>query len=256
MNQTYLVTTPEHVTFEFEVAGFFSRLLAWLMDVIVIGVLTLVASIAAQAFVVLSEAFAQTVYTILFFVISWGYFVFLEWFWGGQSLGKRAVGLRVLSDDGVRITIWQSAIRNLFRVLDSLPVLYLIGGSVALLSQGGRRLGDLAAGTIVVQEKESPMPDEVVPPKERFNSFLQEPILVQKVLARITPEERDFLVDLALRREALPLSRRLLLYERMAEHLEKNLAVPRPEFFSHERYCLNITAILLRGEGWKTRGRR
>jgi uncharacterized RDD family membrane protein YckC len=243
----YEVTTPESVTFSFELAGFFSRFAAWLLDLTAILGLSVALSVGVGALAPLGEV-AAAVHAIVFFVINWGYFVFLEWFWGGQSLGKRALGLRVLSDDGVRITLQQSAIRNLLRVVDSLPLVYLVGGSVAALHGQGKRLGDMAAGTLVVQERHAPVPDAVVPARERYNSFVTDPEVARRVNQRVTLEERELLLELALRRERLPLGRRLQLFERLAEHLEGSLQLPRPDFLSAERYCLQVTAVLLGGQ--------
>lgn len=244
MKERYQITTPENVTFDFEMAGFFSRLAAWLLDLVLILGLTVAASAAASALSVLGNVGAA-VHAVLFFVINWGYFVFFEWFWGGQSLGKRALNLRVLSDDGVRITLQQSAIRNLLRVVDSLPLIYLVGGAVAFGHPQGKRLGDMAAGTVVVQERHLSLPDAVVSERERFNSFVDDPELAQRVRRGLSLEERELLVDLALRRERLPLGRRLRLFEALADHLEESLQVPRPSFFSAERYCLNLVAVVL-----------
>jgi len=256
MQERYRIVTPENVAFEYELAGFFSRFVAWLLDVLLIVMLTVVISMAIGMISPFLGQFASALTAVSFFVVNWGYFVLLEWWLGGQSIGKKAVGLRVLSDDGVRITLLQSAVRNLFRLLDNLPLFYLLGGAVAFFSRDGKRLGDMAAGTVVVRERQRPVPDAIVPPKERYNSFIEDRDVIKRVQGRLGLEERELLLTLALRREQVPLGQRLRLFEDLASHLEQRLRVARPTHFSHEKFCLNIAAVLLQGTELPSRGKR
>jgi hypothetical protein len=97
---------------------------------------------------------------ILFFVIEWGYFVLCELVMRGQSVGKRALGLRVVRSDGLPIGFGDSVLRNLLRGADFLPGLYGLAVLTMALDPKFRRLGDLAAGTLVVSERA----DEALPP--------------------------------------------------------------------------------------------
>jgi hypothetical protein len=89
------------------------------------------------------------------------YFVLFETLAGGRSPGKMLVGLRVVSDDGRAIGVPQAIARNLLRFIDVLPTSYLVGLAAILVSPQGKRLGDLAAGTIVVRLDRPPVADEV-----------------------------------------------------------------------------------------------
>lgn len=240
----YVIRTPENVTFEFELAGVAARALAWFVDVLVMGVLILVGIQAVSVVASVAGGFASALQFVVVFVVQWWYAAILEWWWGGQTVGKRLVGLRTLSEAGVRITFVQSVIRNLVRIVDLLPGLYFVGGTSAFLDRHGRRLGDLAAGTIVVRERRAPAPSAVVPVSERYNSFVDDPA-VSIAVRRITAPERDAMVGLSLRREELPLSVRRELFAELAAHLEERLGVPRPSFFSEEKYVLNLTAVAL-----------
>lgn len=244
MRATYVVRTPENVTFEFELAGPASRAVAWLIDVFVMFVVILVGSYFIQQLAMFAGGFALALLFVVIFLMQWWYSAILEWAWNGQTLGKRAVGLRTLSDRGVRIGFVQAVIRNLVRIVDFLPFGYGVGGVSALLDAHGRRLGDLAAGTIVVRERRAPAPSVVVPPSERYNTFIDDPSIALAV-RRITAPERDAMVALSLRREQLPLPVRKELFATLAEHLEDRLAVPRPSYFSEEKYVLNLTAVAL-----------
>jgi uncharacterized RDD family membrane protein YckC len=245
VRETFTIVTPENVEFEFEIAGFFTRFVAWFIDLIFIAVLAWTFSWIASLLSPLSTGFGSAVFAVGFFGANWGYFVVLEWLLGGQSLGKRALGIRVLSDDGVRITFLQSCVRNLFRILDSLPLIYLVGGGFAFFSAKSQRLGDMAAGTVVIREYKQRVPEAIVPPKERFNSILADRDLAARVSSRLGRVERELLVDLALRRESLRLDQRLLLFEGLSRHLQDRLEIDLPDHFSDEKLCLNIAAMTL-----------
>ena len=87
------------------------------------------------------------------FLLFYGYFAGFEAFWHGQTPGKRLIGLRVLSVTGRPARIDEAILRNLLRVIDQLPGVYAIGIVTMLVSSRNQRLGDLAAGTVVVHEK-------------------------------------------------------------------------------------------------------
>lgn len=242
--RAYVIRTPENVTFEFELAGVASRALAWVIDVVVMFVLIAVSVQLIGQLVTVAGGFAAALLFIAIFLVQWWYGALLEWWWGGQTVGKRIVGLRTLSEHGVRIGFLQSVIRNLVRMIDLLPGLYLVGGTSALVDGHARRLGDLAAGTIVVRERRTPAPSVVVPHSERYNSFVDDPSIALAV-RRITAPERDAMVALSLRREQLPIAVRRELFARLAAHLEDRVGIARPPFFSEEKYVLNLTAVAL-----------
>lgn len=244
MRDVYTIHTPENVTFEFELAGVGSRALAWVLDVLIMGVMMGIAGCLLSLAVPVLGGFAMALLFIAIFLVQWWYSALFEWWLGGQTLGKKIVGLRTLQERGVRITFLQAVVRNLVRVVDLLPGLYMVGGLSALLDRHGRRLGDLAAGTIVVRERRAPMPSAVVPPSERYNTFVNDSS-VAHAARRITPPERDAMVSLGLRREELPLPVRHELFQKMSAHLEQRLDVPRPPYFSEEKFVLNLTAVVL-----------
>lgn len=247
VGDTYPIRTPEGVTFEFELARTGSRAVAWLVDLVVMGALISVAVQVGSSALPVAGGFAQALILVVVFLVQWWYSALLEWWWGGQTLGKRLVGLRTLTDQGLRISFVQAVVRNLVRIVDLLPALYLVGGVSALLDPHGRRLGDLAAGTVVVRERRAPAPTAVVPPSERYNSFVEDPAIGLAV-RRITAPERDAMASLSLRRDQLPVSVRKDLFERLAAHLERRLGVAKPPHFSAEKYVLNLTAVALAGQ--------
>ncbi len=241
----HLIRTPENVVFELELAGLASRALSWGIDVIAMAALSMAAMVFASAAGVVFAGLATAVYFVLAFLIQWGYGAVLEWRWNGQTLGKRIVGLRVLQDSGTPITFVQAAVRNLVRIVDILPATYLTGAVSALLDRRGRRLGDIAAGTVVVRRRRSPRPSAVMAPVDRYNS-LEHDAAATVAAAQITPPERDAMIGLAMRRDSLPLAVRYSLFAKLAAHLERRLHMQRPDYFSEERFVLNLTAIALR----------
>lgn len=244
MREHLVIRTPENVTFEHELAALGTRALAWAIDITAIVVMLLAISIVGgQALGALGGLGAAILFVLVFLVI-WGYGAVLEYVFNGKTPGKAILGLRTVSERGLRITFLQAAIRNLVRTVDFLPFFYAVGGVAALVDPKCRRLGDLAAGTVVIHERRSPRPASFLPASERHNTFASDPAVLLAA-RRITPPEREILVALCLRREQLPLSIRHELFEELAEHLSQRLGLPRPPFFSAEKFAVQLGAVVL-----------
>ncbi|MBX7195275.1 MAG: RDD family protein [Sandaracinaceae bacterium] len=244
MREHLVIRTPENVAFEHELAALGTRAMAWSIDVVAIVGLILLTSLAVGEGLSRLGGLGMAIHFILIFLIQWGYGAVLEWLLAGRTLGKLLLGLRTVSDRGLRITLLQSAIRNLVRTVDFLPVLYGVGGVAALLDPRCRRLGDLAAGTVVVHERRTPRPSSFLPVSERHNTFASDPAVLVAA-RRITPPEREILVALCLRRDQLPLGVRHELFEELADHLSQRLHLPRPSFFSAEKFAVQLAAVVL-----------
>jgi uncharacterized RDD family membrane protein YckC len=165
LERSVTVRTPEAIAFYYELAGLGSRFLALLIDTIVqtiLIILVLVIGGAAMQQTHLAPALhvsaktlgslALAVFLLLVFVIYYGYFVFFEKVWRGQTPGKRLLGLRVVRDGGYPVELMNSIIRNLIRILEFLFGFYFLSVISMLLSSENKRLGDFAAGTIVVRD--------------------------------------------------------------------------------------------------------
>jgi uncharacterized RDD family membrane protein YckC len=157
------VETPESVAFAYELAGIGSRGLALTLDMLAITLLVagefaiatgvffaLNAFISGDGAVLAAWVFGGT--GIIAFATYWGYFVYGEVFRNGRTWGKGRMGLRVVRDDGSRVGVLDSIIRNLLRLVDMLPGNYLIGMACVIFSPRNKRLGDMAAGTVVVRD--------------------------------------------------------------------------------------------------------
>ena len=169
--QTVDIETPELVTFSYTIAGVGSRVAAALIDyllclllfiLLIIGFAFLGANRIGALGGSSSDAWALAIVVLGQFFILWGYYVLWEGLADGQTPGKRYMRLRVVSDGGYSVSFAGSAIRNLVRIVDMQPVFtYGVGIGSILLTKQGKRLGDLAAGTLVVREqlvrRESPI---------------------------------------------------------------------------------------------------
>lgn len=140
--------TPEGALLPLTPAGFGVRILAQLLDILIRF------GITAVIFIVLSllGGMGVGIALILTFLLEWFYPVFFEVTRQGRTPGKKWMGIRVVNDDGTPITFGPSLLRNLLRVVDFLPMLYLTGIIASLCNRQFKRLGDLAAGSMVIYE--------------------------------------------------------------------------------------------------------
>ena len=151
------IETPEGVSLRLRAAGAFSRAQAWLLD---LGLRAIVYSTAVGIFAALGRG-GTGLALLLLFALTWGYNVVCEVWFHGQTLGKRALGLRVVSADGTPVTLLPSITRNLLRVVDGLPGIYGVGLVCGMIDPSARRIGDIVAGTLVVHADDLPAGSKV-----------------------------------------------------------------------------------------------
>lgn len=155
----YQVLTPERVNLQYDIAGIGSRGAAAFVDAVIQGIALAVLGMAVLAVSALDRGFGTSagyitlaLGVVLLALITLGYFIVFEIVWSGQTPGKRIVGVRVIRENGYPIRPADAVIRNVVRIVDGLPVLYAVGVLVMLLNARSKRLGDYAAGTLVVRE--------------------------------------------------------------------------------------------------------
>jgi uncharacterized RDD family membrane protein YckC len=170
MSEIVAISTPDHVSLEFELAGPGSRFSAYAVD-FVLNMLLIVA-IALLFFLIggtgalrallgavdghsaWGPSWLVALLVLAVFLINWGYYVFFEGLGQGSTPGKKLVGIRVIPQDGLPVGLREAALRNLVRATDMLPPpCYLLDGLVMHFDPYGQRLGDMVAGTYVVVEK-------------------------------------------------------------------------------------------------------
>jgi uncharacterized RDD family membrane protein YckC len=191
--------TPEGITIELRPAGLSSRCYAYVIDLLIRGAILLAFSTAAQYM----KGMGIAAILIIWFGLEWFYPVAFELSRWGSTPGKRIFGLKVVMDSGLPITPAASITRNLLRSADFLPLLYGIGCICMLVREDFKRLGDLAAGTLVVYQAPPALKipaSDLVPmaPAIKLSARDQAAIVALTTRAsRLTPERLDELAALA-----------------------------------------------------------
>lgn len=248
LDYTFRIRTPEGIVFAQPLAGPISRFLAWGVDLLcVFGLAVLISGVAGLVGLIV-PGLAQGVSLLLFFVVSIGYGMGLEWVWRGQTVGKRLLRLRVVDAQGLKLQPSQIVLRNLFRAVDMLPGLYLVGGLACLLNRRGQRLGDLAANTVVVRIPQQAEPNLETVLSGKYNSLRAHPHLVARLRQRVTPQEAALAAQSLLRREQLAPEGRLELFGQLAAHFKAKVAFPTEalEGLTDEQYVRNVVEVLYR----------
>jgi uncharacterized RDD family membrane protein YckC len=243
------IETPEGVAFSYELASPATRALAWMIDVAVIGAITKGTDQATQSLAKVNPDWASALGVILYFVISVGYGIALEWRWRGQTLGKRVMGLRVVDAQGLRLQLFQVVLRNLLRLVDMLPAAYLTGGLAAFFSRKCQRLGDLAAGTIVARERTAKAPDlEAIAPA-KYNSLLAYPHLAARLRSLARPEAVSIAVHAVMRRETYAPLARIEIFEELASYFQSLVKFPAAacEGLTDEQYVRSVLRVIYGG---------
>ena len=159
------LTTPEGVRLLLTPAGPYLRAIAWAIDILIFAVAAVL-----MRMVMPSGRLGEGLFALLRFATYWGYPILCEVYWGGRTVGKRAVGLEVVRSDGLPVGWRESTLRNLLLVADFLPVLYATGLVCMMADARFRRVGDIVAGTqVVYHEKEKsraepPAAEPLAPP--------------------------------------------------------------------------------------------
>ena len=261
-----VIATPERVSFDYQVAGLGTRAIAQLLDLLIVaGILIAVFFFASAAATVTGSSTVGTLILIIgAFIVVFGYFWISEALFSGQTVGKKAFRLRAVGDRGEPLTFMQAGIRNVVRIVDFLPYGYGVGMIVLFANGKGKRLGDLAAGTIVVKDSDHvglwqlaggrrpivaagapppPMaPPEATyqfpagpppPPGARVNpppSPYTPASAAELTLRRLDPELRRFVSSYARRRPQLSLDLRVQL----AGTVQASLRAAAPDVFTQQ----------------------
>ncbi len=252
LGATETIRSPEQVALDLPIAGPMSRLLAFSVDYGVILIAEIFAFIAllsagllltdmgevlpwledAQAEIEQGQvpsmpwlALSMAVWIAIEFVFQWVYFVAFEVLAQGRSLGKAMFGLRVVREGGLPVTLRESMVRNLLRAVDMLPTGYLVGFVSMVVSDKTRRLGDIAAGTIVVRDhKSEPVrPIEIdAEPGRGLRSFRFD----GEQLAAIGPVEQRLIRQTLRRVDELPAGERARVMRRTVDALRTRMDYP------------------------------
>lgn len=268
------IDTPEQVSLRFPVAGLGSRFLAILTDSVIQGiayallilVLVLVATSAPKVaaggeFSRNGEKWFIAVIILFHFLMFWGYFTLFETFWNGQTPGKKLCKIRVIQQSGRQITFFEAMTRNLLRIVDMLPGFYLIGVIATLCNGQQQRLGDLAAGTLVIHERPSDEPlwsghaartitaaaFEPALPENRFQQH-EELTLPADAVARLAADDLSVINRFFSRILDMELDTRARIAERLAAQMSAKMGLPLTPDTKPERF-LEAIARQMRSHG-------
>lgn len=225
--ENLIIDTPEQIRLEYALAGVGSRFLALAFDtvlqvaaiVVLVGIGLLVRSLTAVTAAlggVASGGFGTWVIAVLVaagFLVYSAYFAIFEAVWTGQTPGKRLVGLRVIDVSGRPVSVYAAIIRNVLRIVDQVPGIYGIAILSVLVTRRQQRLGDLAAGTVVVHERL----EEAAPAAAAMTST------VRHGAHRLSPDEIVLIEGFLRRREALDSWVRLNTARRIAARMRDRL---------------------------------
>ncbi len=215
VDTNYLVETPEGIDMHSELAGPVARTLAYAIDItirtVVLSVTSIVLAIAGKT--------GLGFILVISFLLEWFYPVLFEVFRQGQTPGKRAMGLAVVNEDLTPVALGTSVIRNLLRFADFLPFAYLFGLMSMVVSSKFQRLGDLAAGTLVIYRLAAPLSHDL--PKVKP---LAPPI-------PLNLEEQTAIINFTQRHQEISLERQ----QELAEILNDVTAKDAPENVTYLR---------------------
>ena len=248
---TLLIKTPEGVVFSQTLAGPVTRFLAWLVDFMCTCVLLIALNIAVTFISIITPDLGAALGIFFYFAVSVGYAMTLEWVWRGQTIGKRVMRLRVVDAQGLRLQFSQVAIRNLLRIVDLLPGMYVVGGLATFFTRKAQRLGDLAANTVVIRLPQIFQPNLEQLGADKYNSLRAHPHLCARLRQRVTPAEASTALQAIIRRDEFDAVARVQLFVDLAEHFKNKVEFPAEavEGIADEQYVRNVVDVLYRTDG-------
>jgi len=261
--------SPEGVQLHLAIAGPAPRMIAYAIDLVIIALLVVVVLLALFSSLPAGNALGKwfasllhrtshavrpgnpasgtpvhvdgvviAVFLLAQFGIESGYFICWEMLTGGRSPGKALVGMRVVQRNGLPIALGNTMVRNVFRIVDLLPANYIVGLISILVSPSGQRLGDHAAGTLVIR-----LDHPQAAPEIRTSVTPDSLSLTREQLARIGPRELRLVRGTLRRLSTIPEDRREPLLTEVSETLRQRLELtelPRPD---RQEFLRDLLAI-------------
>jgi uncharacterized RDD family membrane protein YckC len=219
------IKTPEHIELEYELAGLGSRYVSLFIDhliqffVLSLLFLALVIShpnFTAQSPAELMRSVFAGVMMVFIFMVSFGYFIFFETIWSGQTPGKKYAQIQVIKDNGEPIGFIDALLRNMFRMVDFFPFYYYLGAGFIWFHKDRKRIGDIVAHTIVVRHKANLNPVSL--PELNGKSDLQMNVSL------IKEQEYALVRDFIISRHSLQTEDRIRIAQKLANLIRKKLS--------------------------------
>jgi uncharacterized RDD family membrane protein YckC len=247
------IQTPEQVGFEYVLAGLGSRTAAFLVDTVIRWFLILAILAAVLLFLRflpalhlsgwitdVSRPWLIALGVLAYGLVDLGYFLFFEALWSGQTPGKRRQRLRVIRMNGQPIGWLESSIRNILRAVDLIAGFYPVGIVVVFLSRNNQRIGDYAAGTVVVVEGQQSVPRD----RKQFVApqVLTHPEM-EWYVSRLKPAQYQVLRSFLERREQMEQGHRHELARLLSHQLFKQMSKSTRMSISYESFIEEIVAL-------------
>jgi uncharacterized RDD family membrane protein YckC len=262
------IDTPELVAIEMPLAGIGSRFIALLVDYLIwfAGFTVLLVLLAiflkpgSLGVLGIPEQWAVAIVIFLVFLLNWGYFTLFEAFWNGRTPGKRVARIRVIQRSGRAIGLFESMARNLVRYVDQVPLFYAVGVIAIFVTRQHQRLGDLAAGTLVVRDREEEAPLWGDSGARTFTAQIFAPgaplpephtaiTLPATGIVKLSTADLEVLEGFFSRRLDMSLATRQVLAQRIASAIQTKSGLETPPGASIETF-LEATARQLRDMAW------
>lgn len=247
----------ENVKLQLKLAGMGSRMLAFMLDLLIQIVIMMAAYLTYFAIAVpigfldiyfevyLFDYLIAPSFFIIIFIVIWGYFIIFELTWKGQTPGKKCLGIKVVQDNGSPINFISSFLRNILRIADAFPFIpapYAAGLISIFVSANEKRLGDMVAGTVVVKVPSDGRPaviHEILPEREGISDAGS---LLAKKIHKLTANDIDLLRDFIERRVTLGQERSAVLGRQLAGAMAVRMGLSTPE--DPERFLLEVASAL------------
>lgn len=257
------IETPEQIEVSLEIAGLGSRFVAKVLDwcikfmvLLGVGLLFLLAALLLSMHLPDGPAawFLLVFVLVLFYAFVLAFDIYYEVNHNGQSPGKKITGIRVLREGGAPLDFQASCIRNLLSLADFLPMFYLLGGFIALLNTRGQRLGDMAAGTVVVRERAMKPPVHVDWQIQQFS--LEEFVFTSEQLSSCTPADRHILRSFFQRYDELSTQPRAQLAFNLVDTFMNKISYePNPPIMDSVRAAGFLASLYRDLENWAKHAR-
>lgn len=247
------IETPEQIDLDLELAGLGSRFTAQMIDWFWKVILTLVLGVLVIVLVALGGGgglfddpprWLLAVAVVAVYLLWLGYGIYFEIRGSGQTPGKRAAGIRVIQATGAPVDFRAAGIRNLLGVADFLPVFFLLGAVLVLLTSRRQRLGDLAAGTLVIRERVEALGAD--PAEEMIGYASEKYAFTPAHLAALTREDRNLLREFLRRYDSMERRSRERLAIKMGATFAQKTGYPLAESFYDGDDAVEFLASLLR----------
>lgn len=233
------IDTPEQIALEFPLASAGSRFLAVAIDALlqiggfmVLGVLAMLAAFMRITFASVLGTWTLAILVLVGFLLYYGYYAIFEALWNGQTPGKRAIHLRVITSSGRPITGYEALLRNLVRIVDQIPGFYAVGLITLFCTERNQRLGDLVADTVVVHEQ----------PIARHDVIRTSAGVDRRRSARLTAEEFTLVETFLNRRHELADPIRIRTAATIAARVRRQLNLPANDIVGDEVLLEEVAA--------------